>query len=59
MKRCLAAFFLVLAGCVQLPHDLPARPALKTPQTAATLAGLAGTSVQDSDKQARRPTPMP
>lgn len=52
MKRLLLALLLVLSGCAQLPHDLPARPVLKTPGTAATLAALADTFEQNSSKQA-------
>jgi len=46
------SLFLTLAGCAQLPHDLPARPAMKTPVTVTTLAALAGASAQDSHQQA-------
>ncbi|OIQ86766.1 multidrug resistance outer membrane protein MdtP precursor [mine drainage metagenome] len=40
MKRVCAVLILALSGCAQLPTDLPARPALREPATAATLASL-------------------
>lgn len=52
MRRLLPGLLLVLSGCAQLPHDLPARPALKTPETAATIEALAHTSAQEPDRQA-------
>src|SRR3569832_1631770 len=43
MKRLLPGVFLLIAGCAELPHDLPARPTLTAPETATTLsAWLAG-----------------
>jgi multidrug efflux system outer membrane protein len=42
MKRLLSAMLVALAGCAQLPHDLPPRPSMKTPEAAVTIAGLAG-----------------
>lgn len=40
MKRLLPVF-LLLAGCAQLPHDLPPRPQMKTPEAAETMTRLA------------------
>lgn len=44
MKRLLPGLVLVMAACAQLPRDLPARPAMKAPEAAATLTALAGES---------------
>ncbi len=44
MKRLLPGLLLVVAACAPLPRDLPARPALKSPATVATLATLSGGS---------------
>ncbi|MDD4881530.1 MAG: efflux transporter outer membrane subunit [Gallionellaceae bacterium] len=41
MKRLLPLLVTGLAGCAQLPHDLPARPALSAPSAAATVSALA------------------
>jgi multidrug efflux system outer membrane protein len=46
MKRLLPGVFLGLTGCAQLPHDLPGRPSLKTPEAAVTMANLADTISQ-------------
>jgi multidrug efflux system outer membrane protein len=51
MKRLPFYCLLVLAGCAQLPHDLPPRPVLQAPETATTLAALAKLSGQDRDRQ--------
>ncbi len=51
MKRLLPGLFLVLAACAQLPRDLPARPALKAPETAATLTALSGESELEAQTQ--------
>ncbi|MBI3430966.1 MAG: efflux transporter outer membrane subunit [Hydrogenophilales bacterium] len=52
MKRLLSGLLMGLAGCAQLPHDLPPRPALKTPEVAATLQTLAHASAQHDDTPA-------
>ena len=52
MKRLLSGLLLGLAGCAQLPHDLPARPLLKTPEVSATIGKLSRTSSQDDGKLA-------
>lgn len=44
MKRLLPGVFLLVAGCAELPHDLPARPTLKAPETATTLSALSNPS---------------
>ncbi|MBN8767303.1 MAG: efflux transporter outer membrane subunit [Thiobacillus sp.] len=49
MKRLIPCLVLVLAGCAQLPHDLPARPAMQTPDTTTTLAALARAPGQRMD----------
>ncbi len=46
MKRLLPGLLLGLTGCAQLPHDLPPRPALKTPEAASTMLALSGTFKQ-------------
>lgn len=51
MKRLLPCLLLVLAACAQLPHDLPARPVMKTPETTVTLAALTDATGQDTDRQ--------
>ena len=53
MKRWLSGLLLGLAGCAQLPHDLPPRPPLKAPAVAATIQALAPKSGQDDGKQSR------
>ena len=40
MKRLLTGLLLALAGCAQLPTDLPPRPDLREPATSATLGNL-------------------
>ena len=54
MKAALPVLLLGLAACAELPHDLPARPALRTPEVTATVESLARVSSQGDDKQ---PTP--
>ena len=44
MNRLLPAILLALAACARLPTDLPPRPDLEAPATAATFARLAGES---------------
>lgn len=51
MRGCLPSLVLALAGCAQLPHDLPPRPAMKAPETLTTLAALAATSAPDGHQQ--------
>ena len=52
MKRLLPGLLLWLAGCAQLPHDLPARPALERPEVAATIKALARASDQSDGQKA-------
>lgn len=40
MKRFAPALLLLVGGCAQLPHDLPPRPEMKTPEAAATMESL-------------------
>lgn len=54
MKAALPVLLLGLAACAELPHDLPARPALRTPEVAATVESLARASSQGDGTQ---PTP--
>ena len=49
-KRLLSGLLLGLAGCAQLPHDLPARPAMKTPTASATIEALGASLTQDGGK---------
>ncbi len=49
MKRWLPALYLAMAGCAQLPQDLPARPAMKTPQVAAAIASSTHQATRDVD----------
>lgn len=42
MRHLALALPLLLAGCAQLPGDLPARPALSAPHADASVAALAG-----------------
>ncbi|HYP67838.1 MAG TPA: efflux transporter outer membrane subunit, partial [Thiobacillaceae bacterium] len=43
MRRLLPCLLLGVAGCAQLPHDMPPRPALKSPEAAATMLALTDT----------------
>ncbi len=52
LRLCLLALFLGLVGCAELPNDLPTRPALKAPHTAATISAL-------GDPLPRPETPTP
>ena len=52
MKRLLPGLLLGLAGCAQLPHDLPARPALERPEVTATIKALARASDQSDGQKA-------
>jgi NodT family efflux transporter outer membrane factor (OMF) lipoprotein len=40
VKRLLTGLLLALAGCAQLPTNLPPRPGLREPETSATLGNL-------------------
>ncbi len=45
-NRLSAGVLLILAGCARLPHELPARPDLKTPEVTATIAALGGSAAR-------------
>ena len=52
MKRLLPVLLLGLAGCAQLPRDLPPRPSMSTPEAANTMSTLAGDTGPTAGKPA-------
>jgi NodT family efflux transporter outer membrane factor (OMF) lipoprotein len=54
MRRPIFLLILGLTGCAQLPHDLPARPTLKTPEAAVTMATLTESIAQTGKSDASR-----
>lgn len=52
MKRLLPMLLLGLAGCAQLPRDLPPRPSMSTPEAANTMSTLAGDTGPTAGKPA-------